>query len=153
MGENVAPAIEIDNHAHGLLIADGKSYRPGLDHCFSRSKDGVFMGGVIFVDYQIRSILIHVRAVDPRWLCRDLLWLMFDWAFNQCMVDKVVGFVPSTNQHALDFDKRIGFVEETRIKGMIPGGDYVVLSMYREQCRWLAHRPKSIRHNVPKVFQ
>jgi hypothetical protein len=52
-------------------------------------------------------------------------------------VEVIYGPVESTNKKALEFDKKIGFTEHTRLKGAIPGGDLVILSMYRGQCRWL----------------
>jgi len=45
--------------------------------------------------------------------------------------------VDSTNEKALRFDKKLGFVEEARISNAARAGDLVILTMTKEQCRWL----------------
>lgn len=133
---------------HGAAIADLTStpYIPDLDSCISRvGAAGKLLGGVIFQNYQLRSVVLHVASWGPNWLSADILWMIFDYAFNQLGVEKVLGFVPSNNEKALQFDLKVGFQEETRIKDVVPGGDLVVLYMYRKNCRWLDRIPRSIK--------
>ena len=69
-----------------------------------------------------------------------MLWITFDYPFNQLGVKKLIGQVPSSNLKALEFDKKLGFKEEARISDVFPDGDLIVLSMRREDCRWLKIR-------------
>jgi RimJ/RimL family protein N-acetyltransferase len=45
--------------------------------------------------------------------------------------------VPSGNKRALHFDKRMGFKEVARIKDAHPDGELIILSMRRDECRFL----------------
>jgi hypothetical protein len=38
---------------------------------------------------------------------------------------------------ALDFNRKLGFIEEARIAGVFRDADLVIMSMRREDCRWL----------------
>ncbi len=135
--------IELDNHEHGHEVGTctGNPYNSVCDHVVSRTIDGELVGGVIFQNYMRASIVLHVASWDRRWLSHDLLWTIFAFPFLQLGVHKCLGFVPSTNHHALEFDLRLGFVEEYRIAGAVPDGDMVVISMTKPQCRWLMGRP------------
>lgn len=148
MGPDRTPVIEFNNPIHGERISralDGdKPFHAGFDVCISITRGGKLSGGVIFDNYKKRSICMHVAAFEPNWLTRDFLWVVFDYPFNQAHVDKIFAPVESDNLHALQFDEKIGFVEETRMKDAIPGGDVVILSMYRAQCRWLDLVPRTI---------
>ena len=57
------------------------------------------------------------------------------------------GQVPASNVRALEFDRKLGFIEETRIKDVFPDGDLVVLSMKREDCKWLNLKPKTLKES------
>jgi len=145
--------IELNNHVHGRIIAAGNPYTEGLDACISRSRGGKFLGGFILQRYNFRSVEAHVSSAAPFWCSRDLLWVFFDYIFNTMCVEKVVGIIPSTNEPSVNFATKVGFAEETRIKDMVPGGDYIVFSMYRAQCRWLNIEPRSIAPTLPEVFR
>jgi hypothetical protein len=100
---------------------------------------------VIYDHFYGPSIEMHMAGITPDWVSRELIWACFDYPFNQLGVDIVFGPVPSTKGYVLDLDRRLGFVEHTRLKGAVPGGDLVILSMERHQCRWL-NRPKVPAH-------
>lgn len=109
------------------------------------------MGGVLFTDYNVVSMQIHVASFKANWINRQLLWLTFDYPFNVCRVEKLLGLVPSANQKALDLDRHLGFKEETRVKDVFPDGDMVVLGMYRADCRFLKMKPVPLGDHNGKV--
>lgn len=148
--------IECNNPDHGRVIASLTStpFTPGLDMSITRSHEGKLLGGVIYQNYMTRSIVIHVASFARGWLTRDLLWAIFDYPFNRLKVEKILGFVPSTNRRALDFDMNVGFTIAAVIPDVVSAplgeqGDLVVLSMTRAECRWLGIVPKNLAHVVP----
>jgi RimJ/RimL family protein N-acetyltransferase len=142
--------IEFNNVEHGYAIAAcaGTTFNREYDQVISRSEHGKLLGGVIFSGFTGASTSIHVGSFDKRWINPDMLWVTFDYPFNQLGVVKLVGLVPSSNQTALDFDKRLGFKEEVRVADVFPNADLVVLSMRREDCRWLKLKPRSLAQGV-----
>lgn len=139
--------IHLDNFEHGQAIGDriDAPFKPRFDRCVSRTRGGNLLGGVIYQDYRVRSVTVHVASWTADWLSRDLLWTIFTYPFDMLKVEQVLGIVASTNTRALDFDLRIGFKEVTRVPDVVPGGDLVVLSMRREDCRWLNWRPRYLK--------
>ena len=137
--------IFIDDLAHADRIAraSGTVFNPRADHSISRTDDtGVLLGGVIYSGFTGESIGMHTAGFHPQWVNRDMLWVCFDYPFNQLGVNKIFGQVPAGNARALEFDKKLGFKEEAVVRGVFPGGeDLVVLSMDRVDCRWLGLTP------------
>lgn len=115
-------------------------FRPGYDACLSVTRAGKFCGGVIYDNNHTRTMQMHVSAMSKSWLTRDFLKVAFGYPFETVGVEKVYAPVETDNPHAMQFDIRLGFVEETRLVGAIPGGDIVILCMPRDQCRWLKHK-------------
>ena len=70
-------------------------------------------------------------------MTREWFNVLFGYAFNQLKVKKIMGVVDSTNIKALQFDAHIGFVEEATIKDAGKHGDLIILTMTRQQCRFL----------------
>lgn len=141
--------LHINNSVHGRWIADiaGTSYNPACDIVISRGSRNAPRGGVLFTNYTGRSIVAHF-AGQGRWMNRELCWIMADYPFNQLGVERIYGFVPSTNEHALAFDKHIGCKELYRLRDAIPGGDIVILSLERADCRWLEGHPQRLSHRM-----
>jgi len=139
--------IEFNNREHGLAIA--KSARLILhpeDIVISRvTSEGNLAGGVVFNNYTGASIEVHVAGFSPNWLCREFLWVVFDYAFNQLKVSKTFGLVSSKNQRALAFDYKLGFKYVTTVPGYFRDGNLVIVDMDRETCRWLAYEPRTLQ--------
>jgi RimJ/RimL family protein N-acetyltransferase len=114
-------------------------WNPARDICIARYERGKLYGGVLYTNYTGRggSIQIHVASFLPRWVNRSILWVTFDYPFNQLGVKKVFGQVPADNEKALKFDLNLGFKVEGQIKDVYPSGDMLLLSMYRDECRFL----------------
>lgn len=142
--------IEFNDKAHGLAIAKsaGCILHPE-DVVISRvTSQGNLMGGVLFKNFTGASINIHCASFRVNWLSRDLLWVLFDYAFNQLGCLKVFGPVPSNNTAALAFDYKVGFKYVTTVPGVFLDADLVVLEMDRASCRWLNIQPRHLRGRV-----
>jgi RimJ/RimL family protein N-acetyltransferase len=138
--------IEYNNPVHAELIADRSKaiLNKELDQCISRTRDGELIGGGIYTNYTGRSICMHIAGFVSDWLNKDLLWVAFHYPFVQLKCQKIIAMVPATNYHALEFDKKLGFKEEAIIRDVYREGDMIVLSMYKDDCRFLKIKPQTI---------
>lgn len=86
-----------------------------------------------------KTCQIHVAMAEGfHFTPKAMLEVVFDTAFNKLGIEKLLGVVNSKNEKAMNYDFRLGFVEEYRMPGLHDdGGDIVLLSMTREQCRYL----------------
>lgn len=137
--------IKFNNVVHGFKIAAAipRPYNPAIDVVISKvTPEGNCMGGVIYDGFTGGCIFMHQAGFHPHWLSGNMIWVVFDYPFNQLKVNKVAGTINSSNKELLDFNTRLGFKEEGRIKGAYPNGDLLVLTMERAECRWLKIKPK-----------
>jgi RimJ/RimL family protein N-acetyltransferase len=138
--------IEFNNALHGHAIAAeaGTNFNPKCDISIARTENGLLLGGVIFSGYTGVSIGIHVAGFRADWINRDMLWVTFDYPFNQLGVKKIFGQVASNNLKALEFNRKLGFTVEVTVKDVFPDADCVVMSLTRENCRGLRVRPRTL---------
>lgn len=138
--------ISFDNIEHGFRIAEeaGCQFNPATDRVIAREEDGVLWGGNIFTGFTGASINTHTAGFRPGWANRDFLWCIFHYCFNQLGCKKVFGQVPEYNTKALEIDLKLGFKIVARIEDVFPDGACLVLSLAREDCRWLNLKPRSI---------
>lgn len=140
--------IHINNIWHGYQIAETipRVFNPAADKVISRvDAEDRLLGGVIYEGMISNCIFMHQGSFDKKWLSQDMLWICFDYPFHQLGVGKVCGTIPSSNTELLDFNRRLGFKVECSIKDAYTDGDLVIMSMTREECRWLKIKPKTIR--------
>ena len=125
-----------------IARACGQFYNPKCDHNFARVRDGRLLGGVMFNHYTRESMQIHVAGFDPHWGTRLMIYLAFDYPFNQLGVKRLFGMVPETNWRAQVINMKLGFKMVARIEGVFRHGDAcVVMRMDREDCRLLGLKP------------
>ena len=104
-------------------------------------KNGVIQGAVVYHEWNGGSIRIHVVSNHSKtWVTREWLHVIFYYAFDQLKVKRITGFTPEVNTAALEFNKRVGFVEEARLKDNEATGDTIVLKMTRKDCRWIDYK-------------
>lgn len=118
-------------------------FTPGYDHSFVTYNGDQILGGFVICHYLGASATVHMAADTPGWNSRDLMWLLFDYAFNQLYCRKVIAPVRSNHATALDMDKRAGFKVEAVITRAFPDADLVLLTMEKQDCKWLKIRPQS----------
>jgi len=111
--------------------------------CIGLRRDGSLIAGVMFEGNNGRNLWMHVAAEPSKhWLNRAYMAACFGYAFAQCGVDRVSGYVNESNHAARRFDEHIGFKEEARLKGAAPdGGDVLLYVMWKKDCKYvtLAH--------------
>lgn len=138
--------IRIDEPGAGEWVMDragGGIFNPDADHSFSSHRDGQILGGFVLAGFFGSSWVMHQAGIDPHWCSRELLWLVFHYAFVQCGCTKVVGLVPSNNHHAMATNLRGGWILEAVIRDIVAEGIHMmVLTMTKDQCRWLNYQPK-----------
>ena len=101
-------------------------------------KEGNIVAGVWYEMYTKTSIMTHI-AIDGK-MSKEFLAVIFDYPFVQLGVDKLIGPTSSSNEDAIRFNHKLGFVEEARIKDAYPDGDMVLLTMTKDKCRFLGER-------------
>lgn len=135
-----------EDHGQAICEAAGATYNPVVDVCISRvTSESKLLGGMVFTAYTKASIGVHVSGFSPSWINSDLLWVGFHYPFVRLGCSKVLSQVPASNSKALEFNRKIGFSEEARIKDVFPDGDLIVFGMKRDACRWLKIKPRSLK--------
>ena len=140
----VVREIRIDGPGDGAWImtrADGV-FTDGYDHSFASLRDGRIVGGFALCAYTGAAATVHMAGDDERWCSPDLLWLVFDYAFNQLGLNKLIATVRSNNYPALAQDIRAGWFPEAILRDVYRDAHMLLLTMKRDQCRWLKIKPK-----------
>lgn len=120
---------------------DGQYFEAG-SQAIGFVKNGQIVAGVIYEHWNGSSVVCHM-AVEGR-LTREFLWIIFDYPYNQCNVEKIILPVASSNKKSVKLVLNMGFQEEARIADAHPTGDLVFYTMKRTDCRFLGpkYQPK-----------
>lgn len=100
-----------------------------------QKETGEIVAGVIYENWNKRSVVAHM-AIKGR-LTRAFLGAIFRYAYEQCGVNKVILPVSSANEKSNRFVKHLGFKEECRIFDADPGGDIIIWTLKKSECRFL----------------
>ncbi len=133
--------ILIDHPGAGAWIMEhiqGSAFNPDRDHSISsHDEDYTILGGFVTSGYTGRSVQVHMAGRDPRWCSRTLMWNLFNYVFNKLQVERAFATISTGNSRAIALDMRAGWKVETRVKGVYPDGDMLILYMEREGCPWM----------------
>ena len=137
--------IRINDVHATILIARAAEieFVPKLHHCIADySADDQLKGGVLFTNYRVGSVAIHMAGLRKNWVSKSMLYLAFHFPFKQLKVKKLFGMVPERNVEARNSDLRLGFKIEYTTDDVYGYEDGVngmhLMSMRAEDCRWLA---------------
>ena len=100
-------------------------------------KDGQLVAGTVYENWNGRSVMCHIawERVTPTYVAA-----VYDYAYNVCGVDKIIGPISSNHTRALRLVRKMGFSEEARLKDAAPDGDIVLMTLTPERCRFLEPR-------------
>ena len=137
--------IRIDHPGDGEWIMkrlDG-TFNAACYHSIAMHRNGCIAGGFVVGDYLGASVAVHMAGDGARWCSRELMWMVFHYAFRQLGCSKVLAPVASDNWRALELDLRAGFRLEAIVRdALAPGRHLMVLSMGLADCRWLDYTPQ-----------
>jgi RimJ/RimL family protein N-acetyltransferase len=139
-----ALGIEINNqeHAEQIATAAGVCFNPACDMCISRTgEDDILLGGAIYQGYTGVSIGVHTAGFSKNWVNRDLLWIVFDYPFNQLGCERIFAQIPETNTKSLAFTRNMGFKEVAKVADVFPDGAVVVFRLEKSDCKWHNRKP------------
>jgi hypothetical protein len=121
-------------------------FREGFDHSFTTHDGDRVLGGFVLSTYMGDSMTIHMAAEDPHWCSRDLLWMVFHYAFEQAGCRKLFAPVRSDNYHALSENFRAGWHLEAVLRDAYTDGVHLmILEMTKDECPWLDYKPRAWR--------
>ena len=111
-------------------------------------KNGLLIGGVIYNNLIIGSngkpvnMEMAIATVDKSWCLRHILQGLFGYPFNQLGLKRVQATTAKRNKKTRRFLDKLGFtLEGVGRQAWVHGGDCVVYSMLRWECKWIAeHR-------------
>lgn len=100
-------------------------------------RDGRILGMVAYDGWTPNACSMHVAIEEPI-AVRRLVRPAFRIPFVELKKQVVIGMVLSTNLKALKLDEHLGFTIRGRIPdAWAPGVDLILLSMRRDECRFL----------------
>ena len=124
-------------HLREWLSEVGKFEYPQNTACIGQEKDGKLIAVVGYNSFIPNSCQIHVATTDVYWLNKELLFAIFDYPFNKLEVKVIIAPIYKGNVKSLNLCRKLGFEQVADIPYGHPEGDLIVVTMKRNQCKWL----------------
>ena len=130
---------ELKNIAIQILLNEiGVQPCGDLQALFWANKENQIEWVIGYTAFIGKTCQMHVVNLTGKTTPRKLIWAAFDYPFNKAGIEVVFGVLNSKNEHAVAYDKKLGFKEVNRWDGVHDdGGDIVLLEMKRGECRWI----------------
>jgi RimJ/RimL family protein N-acetyltransferase len=138
---SAAPSISIQQKPEYFTFINeilNVRFDPAQSVCIaSLDQHGEPIGVVVFSRFSVCNCELSVASTTPKFLTRKFLKVLFHYAFITAGKRRITAVIEDGNINALDMDKRLGFVEEARLKAWYGEKDGIMLRMLREECAWL----------------
>ena len=121
---------------HCIKTNQDPGKNPGV-MCAGILKNGEIIGSVIYHRFRWPDIEIGIETSDPTWCNRRILKEIFNYPFNELECRRVTATTDPSKPEVCQFLKRIGFVEEGRLRDALPHGDILILGMKHDECKWV----------------
>ena len=115
----------------------GNDVYPQDTMCIGQEKDGELIAVVGYNSFLPKSCQIHVASTDVYWLSKKLLFAIFDYPFNKLKVEVIIAPIVKDNVKSLNLCRKLGFEQVADIPYGHPNGDLIVVTMKRNQCKWI----------------
>ena len=105
--------------------------------CIGQEKDGKLIAVVGYNSFLPNSCQMHIASTDVLWPTKDFLFAVFDYPFNKLKVKVIIAPICKGNFKPLNMCRKLGFEQVADIPYGHPNGDLIVVTMKRNQCKWL----------------
>ena len=138
---------ENQSYLRKWLSEVGKDKYSDETMCIGQEKDGQLIAVVGYNNFTEKLCQIHVASTDVYWLNKDLLFAIFDYPFNKVGVKVILAPICKDNHKSLNLCRKLGFEKVAEIPYAHKDGDLVIMSMKRNQCKWLQQGESNGRHS------
>lgn len=130
---------------HWVMGRIGGFFDPVCMSAIGWETEGKLTAGASYRDWNGVSIEGQIAADKP--LTRGFILAIFDYPFRQLGARKIIATTSADHIRSNRLLQRLGFVEEARLRDAAPGGDLLIYSMRRQDCRLVGgvHGQESIR--------
>lgn len=143
-GEDVSDPSQSFDYDLEQVLPFTQSLIPGLARtdgmrCIGLRKDGELVAAAVYEGFNGQNMWVHLAGVPgQRWMTRDFLRAGFAYPFLVCGVQRLSGYVNSSNLAARRLNEHFGYKVEATLKGAAPdGGDVLIYVMWRKDCRYV----------------
>lgn len=143
-GEDVSDPSQSFDYDLEQVLPFAQSLIPGLARtdgmrCIGLRKDGDLVAAAVYEGFNGQNMWVHLAGVPgQRWMTRDFLRAGFAYPFLVCGVQRLSGYVNSSNLAARRLNEHFGYRVEATLKGAAPdGGDVLIYVMWRKDCRYV----------------
>ena len=143
-GEDVSDPSKSFDYDLEQVLPFAQSLIPGLARtdgmrCIGLRKDGELVAAAVYEGFNGQNMWVHLAGVPgQRWMTRDFLRAGFAYPFLVCGVQRLSGYVNSSNLAARRLNEHFGYRVEATLKGAAPdGGDVLIYVMWRKDCRYV----------------
>ena len=105
--------------------------------CIGQEKDGKLIAVVGYNSFLPNSCQMHIASTDVLWPTKDFLFAVFDYPFNKLKVKVIIAPICKGNVKPFNMCRKLGFEQVADIPYGHPDGDLIVVTMKRNQCKWL----------------
>lgn len=89
---------------------------------------------MVYHDWAAGGIECSIVATDPRWKDKGTLLHLFGYPFMHLGCNRITVRVLATNTASLKLMKKLGFVEEGKLRKAVDGVDQFIFGMLRDEC-------------------
>ena len=114
-------------------------HEPNVVACMGILQGTEIIGSVIFQRYRWPDIEVGIFTTSKSWCTRQTLNQIFSYPFQTLNCRRVTAITDSSTPEVCNFIKRLGFVEEGRLRQALPHSDSIILGMLKAECRWIKH--------------
>lgn len=114
----------------------GDKFSKGIAGAIGILRDGAIAAGVVF-DHYTGPCVTATIAIDGRYLPRRLLVAMFNYAYLELTVNKIIVYINQGNLDSMKLAKQLGFTVEAEIKQVYEEGSMFILSLVKQNCVWI----------------
>ncbi len=95
------------------------------------------MAVVVFSRFTKFNCELSLATVTPKGINRAFIRAVFRYPFVQLGLKRVTAIIEDGNIKAFDLDRRLGFVDEAKLKSWYGEKDGFMLRMLKEECKWV----------------
>lgn len=101
------------------------------------AEGGEILAVIVYSRFAPHNIEMSIASSSPRWATKGFIRAAYTYPFVQLNKRRITAVVEDGNDKAVAMNKKLGHIEEGRLKCWFGDKDGIIFRMLREECKWL----------------